>query len=74
MADHTTLAFAVTGMHCPSCGLIDDVVEELDGVDRCQTDARWGRTVVQVDPAGATIEAIAAAVAEAGYEAEPVAG
>ncbi len=73
MAEPPTLTFAVTGMHCTSCGLlIDDAVEELDGVDRCETDSRRGRTVVRVDPSVATVEAIVAAIAEAGYEAEPV--
>lgn len=75
MAEPPTLTFAVTGMHCASCGLlIDDAVEELDGVDRCETDSRRGRTVVQVDPSVATVEAIVAAIAEAGYEADPVSG
>jgi len=69
------LVFAVTGMHCASCGLlIDDAVEELDGVERCQTDARRGRTVVTTNLAVATADAIVAAIVEAGYQAEPVAG
>ena len=75
MAGSATLTFAVTGMHCASCGLlIDEAVEELDGVDRCQTDSRRGRTVVRVDPSVATVGAIVAAIAEAGYGAEPMTG
>ena len=75
MGGPATLVFAVTGMHCASCGmLIDDAVEELDGVERCQTDARRGRTVVTADAAVATVDAIVAAIVEAGYQAEPVPG
>lgn len=69
-----TLVFAVTGMHCASCGLlIDDAVEGVDGVQRCQTDARRGRTVVTVASPVATADAIVAAIVEAGYQAEVVA-
>jgi Cu+-exporting ATPase len=72
---HATLTFAVSGMHCASCGLlIDDAVEELDGVQRCETDSRRGRTVVSADPTVTTVEAIVAAIADAGYRAEPVGG
>lgn len=75
MGDHVALTFAVTGMHCSSCGLlIDDAVEELDGVDHCQTDSRRGRTVVRADPAVASVESIVAAIADAGYQAELTAG
>ncbi len=75
MAQPATLSFVVSGMHCASCGLlIDDAVEELAGVERCETDSRRGRTVVSADPAVATVEAIVAAIAAAGYRAEPVGG
>lgn len=75
MGGPATLTFAVTGMHCASCGLlIDGAVEELDGVDRSQTDSRRGRTVVRADPSVATVGAIVAAIAEAGYGAEPTTG
>ena len=75
MGEHVALTFAVTGMHCASCGLlIDDAVEELDGVYRSQTDSRRGRTVVRADPAVASVESIVAAIADAGYQAELTAG
>lgn len=74
MGAPSTLVFAVTGMHCASCGLlIDDAVEDVDGVQRSQTDARRGRTVVTVTSATATADAIVAAIVEAGYQAEVVA-
>ena len=71
----TTLTFSVTGMHCASCGLlIDDVVEDLEGVQRSQTDNRAGRAVVVLDPTVVSVEDVVAAIAEAGYEAEAVEG
>lgn len=75
MGDHVDLTFAVTGMHCSSCGLlVDDTVEEVDGVARSETDSRRGRTVVRADPAVASVESIVAAIADAGYQAELTAG
>lgn len=75
MAPPVTMAFAVSGMHCASCGLlIDDAVEELEGVQRCQTDSRRGRTVVVADPAATTADDIVAAIAAAGYRAQAVGG
>lgn len=70
MTGTVTLTFDVTGMHCASCGLlVDDVLEDLVGVHRSQTDSRRGRTVVVTEPSTATSE-IVAAIAEAGYHAE----
>ncbi len=67
-----TAAFSVTGMHCASCGLlIDDALEEMDGVTSCASDTRRGRTVVRFDPATTSPAAIAAAIAQVGYRAEP---
>ncbi|WP_262007903.1 heavy-metal-associated domain-containing protein [Streptomyces sp. FIT100] len=40
----------VEGMHCTSCGLlIDDELEEGDGVRSSTTDVRTRRTVVRLD-------------------------
>ena len=67
------MTFAVAGMHCASCGLlIDDAVEELEGVERCETDSRRGRTVVVADPTIATADDVVVAIATAGYRAEAV--
>lgn len=66
----TRLTFAIEGMHCASCTLlIDEVLEDLDGVHRSTTKLRKRRTVVDVDPAICTPDAITAAIAEAGYTA-----
>jgi copper chaperone len=67
MTPHT---FAVTGMHCASCGmLIDETLEVLPGVSRSQTSVRAGRTTVDADPAIVTADGIIAAIKEAGYDA-----
>lgn len=60
--------FAVTGMHCPSCGmLIDDAVEDLPGVIRSHTDMRTERTVVEVEGNGTGVEQLTEAIVAAGY-------
>ena len=70
MNDTTTYTFAVTGMHCPSCGMrIDDALEELPGVHRSQTSVRAGRTIVDTDAAGVDPDMLAAVITAAGYPA-----
>lgn len=66
----TTYTFAVTGMHCASCGLlIDETLEdEVAGVRRAETSVRRGRTVVTTDD-GVDPGVIAAAITAAGYPA-----
>ncbi len=70
MSAARTSTFAVTGMHCGSCGmLIDDVVEDLTGVESSATSVRRGKTVVTYDPTRASPADIATAIASAGtYE------
>lgn len=70
MGETVAVAFTVTGMHCASCGmLIDDTLEELDGVERSQTDSRRGRTVVRADLGVVSIADMVAAIGDAGYTA-----
>jgi copper chaperone len=70
MAKTVTHTFRVDGMHCGSCGLlIDDVVEDLDGVTRSQTTAKTGRAVVELDPQRCAPDDVLAAIQEAGYRA-----
>jgi copper chaperone len=65
-----TYTFTVTGMHCGSCGLlIDEALEETDGVHRAQTSVRAGRTVVDADPAAVEPAALLAVIETAGYQA-----
>ena len=66
----TRLEFAVTGMHCASCGLlIDDAIEELPGVLSARTDMRSERTVVELDDQGASPNQVIAAITGEGYGA-----
>ncbi|HXH78746.1 heavy metal-associated domain-containing protein [Nocardioides sp.] len=66
----TRLTFAIEGMHCASCTLlIDEVLEDLEGVHRSTTKLRKRQTVVDVDPTACTPEGIVLAIAEAGYTA-----
>jgi copper chaperone len=72
MPDHTTTTyrFAVEGMHCASCGLlIDDALEDLDGVTTSATSLRAARTTVEVDPSRSGPDDLIAAIAAAGYTA-----
>lgn len=70
MASTARLTFTIEGMHCASCTmLIDEVLEDLDGVHRSTTKLSKRQTVVDVDPAVCTPEGIVTAIAEAGYSA-----
>ena len=65
-----SIELVVDGIHCASCGLlIDETVEELDGVERCQTDVRRARARVTYDPDRVVIDAIVLAITDAGYSA-----
>jgi copper chaperone CopZ len=62
-----TVTIAITGMHCASCGiLVDDCMEDVDGVLSSQTDLKSGRCVAIVTDE-VNDAALLAAVAEAGY-------
>lgn len=61
------LTIEISGMHCASCPLlVDDCVEDVEGVIESRTDLRTGRAVVKAAD-GVTDESVLAAVAEAGY-------
>ena len=62
-----TVTVAITGMHCTSCGiLVDDCLEDVDGVVTSQTSIRTGQCVAVVADS-VTDDDLLAAVAEAGY-------
>lgn len=62
-----TVTVEITGMHCASCGiLVDDCMEDVDGVLTAQTDLRSGRCVAVVADTVTDAEVLAAVV-EAGY-------
>lgn len=71
MSDHQTIRFPVHGMTCASCvNRITRAVRRLDGVRSVTVDLGREIATVRRDPATVSNEAIAAAVASAGYEAE----
>ncbi len=72
MGQTVTRTFVVEGMHCASCGmLIDETLEDLDGVRSAATSVRTGRASVTLDPARCTPADVVAAIGEAGYAARP---
>jgi copper chaperone len=67
VASTITYTFTVTGMHCASCGLlIDDSLEDLDGVVVAATNVRAGRTTVTLDPDRCGPEQVIAEIGAAG--------
>lgn len=64
-----TTALSVEGMHCRSCSMMIDMsVQEVDGVQDSVSDSSAGTTVVTYDDSKVSIDAIKAAIVEAGYE------
>ncbi len=71
MGQIATYTFAVTGMHCASCGILtDDTVEDVDGVRSLTTSLRAGRATVKLDPARCGPTDVVAAITAAGYTAQ----
>ncbi|MGH3386497.1 MAG: heavy-metal-associated domain-containing protein [Nocardioidaceae bacterium] len=68
----TTHVWQVRGMHCSSCSiLIDEAVEELDGVRSSTTSLKKKLTTVTLDPARCDPDRVVEAIQEAGYQAIP---
>jgi copper chaperone CopZ len=60
-------------MHCGSCvALIEETLLEQAGVRSATVDLDSARAVVGFDPTQIDVDALAAAVAEAGYAVSPV--
>ncbi|MGO8823780.1 MAG: heavy-metal-associated domain-containing protein [Acidimicrobiales bacterium] len=63
----------VEGMHCGSCvALIEETLNERDGVTAALVDLDSARAVVEYDPSTLDVGEIRAAIAEVGYSATPV--
>lgn len=59
-------------LSCPSCiGKIEGRLARLPGVERSEVHVATGRIEVVHDPDTTDTDALVAAVAEAGYQAEP---
>ena len=62
-----TITIDIAGMHCASCGiLVDDCLEDVDGVVSSQTSIKTGQCVAVVAES-VTDDDVLAAVVEAGY-------
>jgi copper chaperone CopZ len=62
----------VEGMHCGSCvAVVEETLQEQAGVTSATVDLDSARAVVGFDPAQIDVDALTAAVAEAGYVATP---
>jgi copper ion binding protein len=65
------IRFPVAGMTCNSCVIgITKAVQKLEGVTRVHVDLRHETATVRREPALVSNAALAAAVADAGYEAD----
>ena len=67
-----SVELAIEGMHCGSCvALVEETLQEQDGVRSAAVDLDAARAVVGFDPTVIDVGALTAAVAEAGYVATP---
>ena len=69
------IALPVRGMHCAACvGRVERALGSVDGVAAASVNLATERATVELEPARASLEALRAAVAAAGYElGEPAA-
>jgi Cu+-exporting ATPase len=65
-------ALDIQGMHCASCvSKVEKAVRDIAGVDACRVNLARGRAVVQFDPNRASIDEVAKAISDSGYQAIP---
>ncbi|NCT91848.1 heavy-metal-associated domain-containing protein [Cellulomonas sp. APG4] len=73
-ATTTRTVLRAEGFSCPSCvAKIEKQVGRLDGVTSVTVHFASARIEVEHDPARASVDALVAAVAKAGYTARPAA-
>lgn len=71
-ADFTRTILRTEGFSCPSCvAKIEKQVGRLPGVSAVKVHFASARIEVDHDPARASVDALVAAVAKAGYKAAP---
>ncbi len=64
--------FKIQGMHCTSCAMhIDMGLEDVPGVQEARTHFARAITQVTYDPARTNVDQLVAAIAAAGYTAQP---
>ena len=70
--DRRQAALAVDGMTCASCvSHVEKAAGKVAGVDACEVNLARGRAVVKFDPHQTSPQAIAQAITDAGYDAQP---
>jgi copper chaperone CopZ len=61
--------FRIRDMHCTMCSMtIDGALEDLPGVQEANTSFIRAQTEVTYDPSTVSVEALVAAIRQAGYE------
>ncbi len=64
------ISLKITGMHCASCvARIEGALRQVPGVRMASVNLATEKALVELDPAGAKVEALVCAVEEAGYGA-----
>lgn len=73
--DHiASVELKVSGMHCASCANhIEEAIKKLPGIESATVNLAAERATVRYDSAMTSLDQIVAAVAAAGYSAEPIA-
>lgn len=67
------ITIKVEGMHCTSCELLlDDVLEELSGVDRAEADSIVGQVQVWYNPDQVRPQDITECIKAQGYKPESI--
>lgn len=71
--DVVTMDFKVSGMHCASCvNRIEEELRKLPGIESAAVNLATERAQVRYQAAQLSPERIVAAIASAGYQAEPI--
>ena len=62
----------VEGMTCSSCVRhVEAALREFEGISAVKVDRHQGKVIVDHDPSSAPVDAMIAALGEAGYESRP---
>lgn len=65
--------FRVEGMHCPSCPMeVESIEDDLPGIKRVSASYQKGQMLVEFDESKVSEAQIIAAVEKRGYQAFPV--
>ncbi len=69
----STAELRVEGMHCDACvALIEETLDETEGVLTASVDLQAARAVVGYQPELISVDAIRSVIADTGYTATPI--